>query len=46
MSEVFSRGVADGLGFCNRSSEKRQLAINIKNMTHTLLISPRRYGKT
>src|SRR5579871_5910901 len=43
---VFSRGIASGKSFCNRLSETEQLTRNIHSITHTLLISPRRYGKT
>lgn len=46
MERVFSRGLALGEGFCNREEETRILAQNIRNLTHTLISSPRRYGKT
>ncbi len=32
--------------FCDREEESRQLITNIKNQTNTVLISPRRVGKT
>lgn len=44
--KVFNRGIVAGEAFCNRKQETQQLLININNITHTLLISPRRYGKT
>ena len=44
--KIFSRGIAAGEAFCNRLAELKQINQNIKNITHTLLISPRRYGKT
>ncbi len=42
----FPRGIAFGKSFCNRKAERSRLAKNIKTGQHTLLISPRRYGKT
>lgn len=42
----FPRGVATGEAFCNREFERKRLAKNIKAGQHTLLMSPRRYGKT
>ncbi|MFO1259200.1 MAG: hypothetical protein U1E78_12430 [Gammaproteobacteria bacterium] len=42
----FPRGIAKGEAFCNRISERKRLALNIKGGQHTLLMSPRRYGKT
>ena len=46
MIKVFNRGIAAGEGFCNRVNETTALLKNVHNLTHTLLISPRRYGKT
>ena len=46
MERIFTRGIASGNGFCNREKETGQIIGNIKNITQTLLISPRRYGKT
>lgn len=43
---VFNRGIASGEAFCNRTEELDRLIKNIHKITHTLLISPRRYGKT
>jgi AAA+ ATPase superfamily predicted ATPase len=42
----FPRGIATGEAFCNRVNERKRLALNIKTGQHTLLMSPRRYGKT
>ena len=39
-------GLAKGQAFCNREKEQKQLLYNIDNGTATLVISPRRYGKT
>ena len=46
MSKLFSRGLSSGEQFCNRIEETTLITQNIENGTHTLLISPRRYGKT
>jgi len=43
---VFPRGIASGDAFCNRLNERKRLIANIKSRQHTLIISPRRYGKT
>lgn len=42
----FPKGLAKGHAFCNRKSEREKLKQNIKAKQHTLLISPRRFGKT
>jgi len=42
----FPRGIAAAEAFCNRVLERKRLAHNIETGQHTLLISPRRYGKT
>lgn len=42
----FPLGIAKGKYFCNRVAETKQLIRNIHNCTHSVLISPRRYGKT
>jgi AAA+ ATPase superfamily predicted ATPase len=42
----FPLGLAQGEYFCNRVSETEKLVRNIESCTHTVLISPRRYGKT
>ncbi len=46
MKNVFPIGIATGKAFCNRTKEKRLLTNNIKNTRHTVLLAPRRYGKT
>lgn len=47
MSEFyFPLGIAKGEYFCNRVEETKTLVNNIQSGTHTVLISPRRYGKT
>ncbi len=38
--------LAQGLAFCNRIDERRQLTQFIEANRHTVLIAPRRYGKT
>lgn len=43
---LFPSRVAKGSTFCNRTQEKKRIQSNIKNVRHTLIISPRRYGKT
>lgn len=45
-SEFFPRGLALGDHFCNRVEEQKRLSSNIKSTTATLIVSPRRYGKT
>ncbi|HLB42954.1 MAG TPA: hypothetical protein VJN02_08955 [Gammaproteobacteria bacterium] len=42
----FPRGIARGSAFCNREDERNRLISNIKSGQHTLVMSPRRYGKT
>lgn len=42
----FPLGIAIGDNFCNRKEERARLAKNIKLGQHTLIMSPRRYGKT
>jgi AAA+ ATPase superfamily predicted ATPase len=42
----FPLGLALGEAFCNRLDERHHLLSNIKNAKPTLIISPRRYGKT
>src|SRR5262245_865487 len=43
---LFPSRVAKGGNFCNRIEEKMRIENNIANIRHTLIISPRRYGKT
>lgn len=42
----FPTGIAEGSAFCNRTQETRKLIDNITKGRHTVLISPRRYGKS
>jgi AAA+ ATPase superfamily predicted ATPase len=42
----FPQGLASGENFCNRISERASLKENIKTARSTLVMSPRRYGKT
>ena len=42
----FPRGIAKGGAFCNREQERGRLIANIESRQHTLIMSPRRYGKT
>ncbi len=44
--QLFPLGKAYGKAFCNRVEETEQLVGNIKSCKHTLLIAPRRYGKS
>jgi uncharacterized protein len=44
--KIFPSGIATGEAFCNREVERQQLADNIKNIEHSVLLAPRRYGKT
>lgn len=42
----FPQGVATGENFCNRHEERKRLITNIETVRPTLIMSPRRYGKT
>ncbi len=42
----FPLGIAKGDAFCNRVLERKQLIGNITKGQHTIVISPRRYGKS
>lgn len=44
--ELFPLGKAYGDSFCNRQEETKKLLGNIKSGKHTLIIAPRRYGKS
>lgn len=43
---LFPSRTASGKAFCNREKERDLLINNILHLRHTLIISPRRYGKT
>jgi AAA+ ATPase superfamily predicted ATPase len=45
-ADFFPQGLALGDNFCNRVQERMQLKSNIESARPTLVISPRRYGKT
>ena len=44
--DFFPLGLAQGQAFCNRVNEREKLSSNIKLNRNTLIISPRRYGKS
>ncbi|MBY0545118.1 MAG: ATP-binding protein [Gammaproteobacteria bacterium] len=46
MTNYFPTHLAMGKAFCNRQNELARLMHNIENVNPTLIISPRRYGKT
>lgn len=46
IADFFPQGLALGKNFCNREKERKQLKNNIESARSTLVISPRRYGKT
>jgi uncharacterized protein len=46
VEQYFPLGIAAGESFLGREKEIQQLKSNITHGIHTLLISPRRYGKT
>lgn len=45
-TNYFPLGLAKGKAFCNRVMERKQLKTNIERNKHTIVISPRRYGKS
>ena len=44
--DIFPSKLATGAQFCNRTQEINSLTNSITLGRHTVLISPRRYGKT
>lgn len=46
IDHYFPLGIAKDMAFCNRVDERQRLVKNIKAHQHTLITSPRRYGKT
>lgn len=44
--KLFPEGVALGSAFVNRENERNMLINRIKSAKHTVLMAPRRYGKT
>lgn len=43
---IFPAGIAEGEAFCNRVEERKTLKENIERNRHTVVMAPRRYGKT
>ena len=46
MKDYFPTKLAQGDRFCNRKAERKFLKENISKCRHTVLVSPRRYGKS
>lgn len=46
MTNYFPLGIAKDKAFCNRTAERKYLTQNIMRGVHTLIMAPRRYGKT
>ncbi|MCK4608352.1 MAG: ATP-binding protein [Gammaproteobacteria bacterium] len=46
MQDYFPSKLAQGAQFCNRIKEKTELQKNIDKGRHTVIIAPRRYGKS
>lgn len=46
MEEYFPLRIVTGTYFCNRVQERKELKRNLEKKRHTILVSPRRYGKT
>ena len=46
VQDLFPLSLAQGKAFCNRIIEQERIQNNIQNIRHSLLASPRRYGKT
>ena len=44
--EYFPLGLAEGKAFCNRVAERNKLRTNIELNRNTIVMSPRRYGKS
>jgi len=44
--QFFPSGIAEGEAFCNRVTERKHLKQFIDNVQHTVLMAPRRYGKS
>ena len=45
-ANYFPLGIAKGKAFCNRVDERARLKNNLDRGIHSLLVSPRRYGKS
>ena len=46
MEQYFPKGIAKDKSFFNRTEEVTRLMGNIEKGEHTLILSPRRYGKS
>ncbi len=46
MIQLFPSGIAEGRAFCNRVNERKLLLENIADVNHTVIVAPRRYGKS
>lgn len=46
LRDYFSSKLAKGGQFCNRQDEQKELRDNITQGRHTVMVSPRRYGKS
>ena len=44
--DIFPQSIASGYSFCNRADERKALRSNINRVNHTVLVAPRRYGKS
>ena len=44
--ELFPLTIATGNAFCNREEQRKKLLSNIEKGRHTLIVGPRRYGKS
>lgn len=45
-TNLFPQGHATGRAFCNREQERKKLKYSLKHNEHTVIVAPRRYGKT
>jgi AAA+ ATPase superfamily predicted ATPase len=43
---LFPPGIAEGTAFCNRVVERQWLKENVERIQHTVIMAPRRYGKS
>jgi len=46
MDYLFPSGIAEGNSFCNRMKERKKFKQSIERIEHTVVVAPRRYGKT
>lgn len=44
--KIFPSGIAKGEAFCNRTEERKRLTQSIQHVQPTVLMAPRRYGKS